>query len=85
MQFPNFALYDYIIILEVYESEVEHLIKDLFRIDITSVIEIWYLILRKGIKLISNISNPKITLKGIRDKAIIYILGPEIYKAIIAS
>jgi hypothetical protein len=44
-----------------------------------------YLILGKGIRLTSNVSNPEITLKGIRDKAIIYVFGPEIYGAIIAS
>ncbi|OCK92252.1 uncharacterized protein K441DRAFT_571163, partial [Cenococcum geophilum 1.58] len=80
MQFPSFALYNYIIMLEIYKSEVEHLVKDLFGINL-----ILHLILKKDIKLISNISNPKIILKGIKNKTIIYILGAKIYKAIIAS
>ena len=64
---------------------MERLIKDLFRIDIILVIGIWYFLLEKGIKLIFNIFNPKITLKGIKDKVIICTIGPKIYKVIMAS
>lgn len=85
MQFPVFALHDCVMMLEVYEREVEHLVKDLFGIDMTSVMGVRHLILGKGVKLTSNTSNPEITLKGVRDEAIIHILGPEIYEAITAS
>ena len=85
MQFPSFTLHDYIIILEIYKGEVERFVKDLFRIDIILVIGIWHFLLGKGIKLIFNISNPEITLKSVRDKVIIYIIGPKIYKVITAS
>ena len=64
---------------------MERFIKDLFRIDIILVIGIWHFLLGKGVKLISNIFNPEITLKGIRDKVIICIIGPKIYKVIIVS
>ena len=85
MQFPSFILYNCVIILEIYKGEVERFIKDLFRINIILVIGIRHLFLGKGIKLISNIFNPKITLKSIRDKVIICTIGSKIYKAIIAS
>ena len=85
MQFPFFALHDCVIILEIYKGEVERFIKDLFRIDIILVIGIWHLLLGKGIKLISNIFNPKITLKGVKDKVIIRTISPKIYKVITAS
>ena len=35
MQFPSFALYNCVIILEICKGEVEHFIKDLFEIDIS--------------------------------------------------
>lgn len=85
MEFPEFALVDYVMILEVYEQEVERLIKDLFGIEVKLVIGFRYLILRKGIRLISNVSNPEITLKGVWDKAIIHVFSSKIYKAIIVS
>jgi len=71
--------------LEVCKWEVKRLVKDLFGIRVKSVIGFRHLILRKGIRLTSNTFNPKITLKGVRDKAIIYVFSLEIYKAIIAS
>ena len=49
------------------------------------VIGIQHLLLGKGVKLIFNIFNPEITLKSVKDKVIIYIIGPKIYKVIIAS
>jgi hypothetical protein len=85
MQFPVFALHDCVMMLEVCEKEVEHLVKALFGIDMTSVMGVRHLILGKGVKLTSNTSNPEITLKGVRDEAIIHILGPEIHEAITAS
>ncbi|KAL5313253.1 hypothetical protein ACEPPN_018986 [Leptodophora sp. 'Broadleaf-Isolate-01'] len=85
MQFPAFALHDCVIMLEVCEREVEHLVKYLFGINVMSVMGVRHLILGKGVKLTSNTSNPEITLKGVRDEAIIHILGPEIYEAITAS
>ncbi len=72
-------------ILEVSESEVERLVKDLFRIRVKSVIGFRHLILKKGVRLTSNTSNPEITLKGVQDEAIIHMFGPEIYRAITAS
>lgn len=44
---------------------MERLIKDLFRIGVKSVIGFRHLILGKGVRLISNTSNPEITLKGV--------------------
>lgn len=85
MQFPGFALHDCVMMLEICETEVEHLVKDLFGINVVSVMGIRHLTLAKGVKLTSNVSNPEITLKGVRDEAIIRILGPEIHEAIIAS
>ncbi|KAF2174454.1 hypothetical protein K469DRAFT_186464, partial [Zopfia rhizophila CBS 207.26] len=85
MQFPDFALHDCVMMLEVCESEVEHLVKELFGIDVMSVMGIRHLLLGRGVKLTSNTSNPEITLKGVRDEAIIHILGPEIHEAIMAS
>ena len=64
---------------------MEHFIKDLFRIDIILIIGIWHFLLGKSIKLISNIFNPKITLKGISNKVIICTISPKIYKVIIVS
>ena len=64
---------------------MECFIKNLFGINIILVIGIWYFLLGKGIKLISNIFNPEITLKSIKDKVIICIISPKIYKAIIVS
>ncbi len=63
MQFPAFALHDCVIMLEICEGEVERLVKDLFGIDIMSVMGIRHLLLGKGVKLTSNTSNPEITLK----------------------
>ena len=85
MQFPSFILYNYIIILEIYKGEIERFIKDLFEIDIILVIGIRYFLLGKSVKLIFNIFNPEITLKGIRDKVIICTIGPKIYKVITIS
>ncbi|KAF1963882.1 hypothetical protein BU23DRAFT_640222 [Bimuria novae-zelandiae CBS 107.79] len=85
MQFPDLALHDCVMMLEVCESEVEHLVKGLFGVDVTSVMGIRHLILGKGVKLTSNTSNPEITLKGVRSEAIVHIFGPEIHEAIMAS
>jgi hypothetical protein len=63
--------------LEICEREVEHLVNDLFGIDVMSVMGNRHLILGKGVKLTSNTSNPELTLKGVRDEAIIHILGPR--------
>jgi hypothetical protein len=49
------------------------------------VIGFQYLILGKSVRLTSNIFNPEITLKGVRDEAIIHIFSLEIYKAITVS
>lgn len=57
----------------------------MFKIKVKLVIKFRYFILRKSIKLISNISNLEITLKSIQDKAIIYVFSLEIYKAITIS
>jgi len=50
-----------------------------------SVIGVRHLVLAEGVKLISNTTNPEITLKGVKDEVIIHIFGPEIYEAITAS
>jgi len=85
MQFPKFSLFDCVMMLEVYEMEVERLVKDLFGIEVVSVMGIRHLILGNGVKLTSNTSNPEFTLKGVRDEAILHVLGREIYEAIMAS
>ena len=85
MQFLIFTLYDCVIMLEVCAKEVEYLVKDLFGIDIILVIGIRHLLLGKGVKLTFSTFNPEIALKGVKDKAIIHILGPEIHEAITAS
>ena len=85
MEFPDLALHDCVMMLEICESEVECLVKDLFGVVVTSVMGIRHLILGKGVKLTSNTSNPEITLKGVRSEAIVHILGPEIHEAIMAS
>jgi hypothetical protein len=64
---------------------VERLVKDLFKIGVESVIGFRHLILGKGIRLTFNTSNLEITLKGVRDEAIIHVFSLEIYKAITAS
>jgi hypothetical protein len=85
MEFPEFAPVDCVMMLEVCEWEVERLVKDLFGIEVKSVMGFRHLILGKGVRLTSNASNPEITLKGVRDEAIIHVFGPEIYRAITAS
>lgn len=85
MEFPTFALHDCVMMLEICEEEVEHLVKKLFGIDIVSVGGIRHLSLGNGVKLTSNTPNPEITLKGVRDEAIIKTLGLEIYEAVMAS
>jgi hypothetical protein len=85
MEFPDFVLVDCVMMLEVCEREVERLVKDLFGIGVKSVMGFRHLILGKGVRLTSNTSNPEITLKGVRDEAIIHVFGPEIYRAITAS
>lgn len=85
MEFPEFAPVDCVMMLEVCEWEVECLVKDLFGIEVKSLMGFRHLILGKGVRLTSNASNPEITLKGVRDEAIIYVFGPEIYGAITAS
>jgi hypothetical protein len=85
IEFLDFAPVDCIIMLKVYKLEVERLLKDLFGIRVKSVIGFRHLILRKGVKLTFNASNPEITLKGVWDEAIIYVFSLKIYKAIIAS
>ncbi len=85
MEFPDFVLVDCVMMLEVCEREVERLVKDLFGIGVKSVMGFRHLILGKGVRLTSNTSNPEITLKGVRDEAIIHVFGPEIYGAITAS
>lgn len=85
MEFPDLALHDCVMMLEICESEVERLVKDLFGVVVTSVMGIRHLILGKGVKLTSNTSNPEITLKGVRSEAIVHILGTEIHEAIMAS
>ena len=85
MEFPEFAPVDCVMMLEVCEWEVERLVKDLFGVGVESVMGFRHLILGKGVRLTSNASNPEITLKGVRDEAIIHVFGPEIYGAITAS
>ncbi|KFX86076.1 hypothetical protein V490_09241 [Pseudogymnoascus sp. VKM F-3557] len=85
MEFPDFVLVDCVMMLEVCENEVERLVKDLFGIEVKSVMGYRHLILGKGVRLTSNTSNPEITLKGVRNEVIIHVFGPEIYGAITAS
>ena len=85
MEFPDFALVDCVMMLEVCKDEVERLVTDLFGIDVMSVMGVRHLVLGNGVKLTSNTSNPEITLKGVRDEAILRILGHEIHEAITAS
>ncbi|KAK8924450.1 hypothetical protein VCV18_004872 [Metarhizium anisopliae] len=85
MEFPDFALVDCVMMLEVCKEDVERLVKDLFGIDVMSVMGVRHLVLGNGVKLTSNTSNPEVTLKGVRDEAILRILGREIHEAITAS
>lgn len=70
MEFFDFMLVNCIMMLEVMEGEVEHFIKDLFNITVKTVIGVWHLLLGKEVRLTLNTSNPEITLKDIRGKAI---------------
>lgn len=85
MEFPDFVLVDCVMMLEVGETEVERLMKDLFGIAVESVMGLRHLLLEGGVRLTSNTSNPEITLKGVQDEGILRVFGPEIYRAIRAS
>lgn len=85
MEFPDFVLVDCVMMLEVSEGEVERLVRDLFGIVVESVMGVRHLLLGEGVRLTSNTSNPEITLKGVRDETILYVFGPDIYRAIRAS
>lgn len=83
MQFPaSVELHDCVMMLEICESEVESLVKELFGIIMTSVGGVPHLSLGKGVNVTSC---SEITLKGVRGDAVTRILGPEIYEAMTAS
>jgi hypothetical protein len=85
MEFPAFVLVDCVMMLEICESEVECLVKDLFGITVQSVGGVRYLLFGNSVRLISNTSKPETILKGVSDEAIIQVFGLEIYRAIKVS
>lgn len=85
MQFPEFALVDCVMMLEVDASEVEYLVKRLFGIEMETVGGVRHLLVGQGVRLTSNTANPEITLKGVPDQRVIEEFGSDVYSALEAG
>ncbi|KAI7975633.1 hypothetical protein EIK77_003988 [Talaromyces pinophilus] len=85
MQFPEFALVDCVMMLEVNANEVEHLVKSLFGIEMESVGGVRHLLMGQGVRLTSNTANPEFTLKGVPDQRVIEEFGSDVYSALKAG
>lgn len=79
MTFPPRGLVDCLMSLEVNQSKIGYLAMALFKVRVESVGQVRYITLNDGVRLTPN---PEITLKGVKDGAIIGVFGLEIYWAI---
>jgi hypothetical protein len=82
MDFPFRGLVDCLMSLAIHQSKVEYLAMALFKVHVESVGQVRYVVLKEGVRLIPS---SEIALKGVLDKAIIRVFGPEIHGAITAS
>jgi len=83
MGFPE-DLVDCVMMLDICEEEVEHLLKDLFRCDKILLMGLLHL-KQNDVKITTNMSNPEFNLKGVRDQTIYDVFGGEILRAITES
>ena len=74
---------DCLMSLDVCERDVEQLAMALFNAKVKWAERVLHVVLNEGTKLI--IPNSEVTLKGVRDEAIIKVFGPEIHNAISES
>lgn len=74
---------DCLMSLDVCERDVEQLAMALFNAKVKWAERVLHVVLIEGTKLI--IPNSEVTLKGVRDEAIIKVFGPEIHNAISES
>jgi hypothetical protein len=82
MVFPRQGLVDYLISVAIQPSKVEYLAIALFKAHIELVGGVRYLLPSKGATLLPN---PKITLKGVKDDAIVRVFSPIVYGATTTS